>query len=142
MRQLSLPIAAAAFALLSAYPALAAETVSVELLGERGGAMSIKLDKSSVPAGEVTFQVANVAKNTPHEMVVVKVDKAGQRLEVDRATNRVDESKLDSKGEVSNLKAGQDGTLTVNLAPGSYELICNLKGHVMAGMVVSFTVTG
>lgn len=136
-------LAGSAFAvLLAASPVLAAETVDVQLIGERGGAMSIKLDKPSVPAGQVTFKVANVAQNTPHEMVVVKLDEAGQRLVVDPSTNRVDESKLDSKGEVSDLKAGQAGTLTVDLAPGSYELICNLRGHVMAGMVVPFTVKG
>jgi uncharacterized cupredoxin-like copper-binding protein len=122
--------------------AFAAETVSVQLLGERGGQMAIKLDKSEVPAGEVTFQVANVAANTPHEMVVIKLDKPGQVPAVDPAKNRVDEKKLMSMGEVSDLKAGQTGKLTVKLAPGSYELICNLKGHVAAGMVAPFTVKG
>ncbi|GGD96537.1 hypothetical protein GCM10011390_14160 [Aureimonas endophytica] len=123
-------------------PALAAETVAVELIGERGGKMDIKLDKSTVPAGEVTFKVANVAKNTPHEMVVVKLDAKGEELKVNPETNKVDESKLKSLGEVSDLKAGQSGTLTVKLQPGDYKLICNYKGHVMAGMVVPFTVKG
>lgn len=128
--------------LLSSVPVLAAETVSVQLIGERGGQMSIKLDKSEVPAGEVTFQVANAAANTPHEMVVIKLDKAGQKLEIDPAKNRIDESKLMSMGEVGDLKAGKMDTLTVTLAPGAYELICNLKGHAAAGMIVPFTVKG
>ena len=122
-------------------PAMAAQTVAVQLVGERGGKMSIKLDKAEVPAGEVTFKVANVAMNTPHEMVVIKLDSAGQKLKVDPDTNKVDESKLNSLGEVSNLKAGKMGELTVKLEPGNYELICNYKGHVMAGMVVPFKVT-
>lgn len=124
----------------AAVPALAAETVSVQLVGERGGMMWIELDKSEVPAGQVTFKVANVAKNTPHEMVVIKLDSKGQKLKVDPDTNKVDESALNSAGEVSGLKAGQMGVLTVKLEPGDYELICNYKGHVMAGMVVPFKV--
>ncbi|WP_192847086.1 plastocyanin/azurin family copper-binding protein [Aureimonas sp. AU4] len=135
-------LGAACGALLLSAPAFAAETVSVQLVGERGGQMAIKLDKSEVPAGEVTFQVANVAANTPHEMVVIKLDKPGETLKVDPAKNRVDEKKLMSMGEVSDLKAGQSGKLTVKLAPGAYELICNIKGHVAAGMVAPFTVKG
>ena len=133
----------AAFGVLfSSMPVLAAENVSVQLLGERGGKMSIKLDKSEVPAGEVTFKVANAAASTPHEMVVIKLDKAGQTLEIDPSKNRIDEDKLMSMGEVSDLKAGKMGTLTVKLEPGAYELICNLKGHAAAGMIVPFTVKG
>ena len=136
------PVAGLAFALaLLAAPAFAAETVTVELVGERGGAMDIELSQDSVPAGEVTFQVANVAENTPHEMIVVKVDAAGQTFEVDPSTNKIDESAIDALGEVEDLKAGQSGALTVDLAPGDYQLICNYKGHYTAGMVVPFTVT-
>ncbi|KAB0678879.1 copper resistance protein [Aureimonas leprariae] len=133
-------LAVSAAVLVAAPSAFAAETVAVKLVGERGGKMSIELDKASVPAGEVTFKVVNIAKNTPHEMVVIKLDSAGQKLKVDPDTNKVDESKLKSLGEVEGLKAGQSGDLKVQLEPGNYELICNYKGHVMAGMVVPFTV--
>ena len=129
-------------ALFMAAPVFAAENVSVQLIGERGGQMSIKLDKTEIAAGEVTFKVANVAMKTPHEMVVIKLDKAGQKLVIDPDKNRIDEDKLMSMGEVSDLKAGKMGSLTVKLEPGSYELICNLKGHAAAGMVVPFTVKG
>ena len=136
------PLAGLAFTLaLAAAPAFAAETVSVELIGERGGKMDIKLSQDSVPAGEVTFQVANVAQSTPHEMIVVKLDEAGQEFAVDPETNKVDESKLDDLGEVEGLKAGESGDLTLTLEPGNYKLICNYKGHYAAGMVVPFTVT-
>ena len=125
---------------LTVAPAFAAENVSVQLMGERGGKMSIKLDKSEVSAGEVTFKVANMAMKTPHEVVVIKLDKAGQKLVIDPDKNRIDEDKLMSMGEVSDLKAGKMGSLTVKLEPGSYELICNLKGHAAAGMIAPFTV--
>lgn len=129
-----------ATALLAA-PAFAAETVNVELVGERGGQMAIQLSQDSVPAGEVTFQVVNIAQNTPHEMIVVKLDEAGQEIQVDPETEKVDEAALDDLGEVEGLKAGESGDLTLTLEPGNYKLICNLKGHYSAGMVVPFTVT-
>jgi uncharacterized cupredoxin-like copper-binding protein len=124
-----------------AAPAFAAETVNVELLGERGGAMEITLSQDSIVAGEVTFQVSNMAMDTPHEMIVVKLDAAGQQFVVDPASEKVDEAAVNALGEVSGLKATETGELTLTLEPGDYALICNLKGHVTAGMVVPFTVT-
>ncbi len=136
------PLAGLALAAaLLATPALAAETVAVELVGERGGEMALRLDQDSVPAGEVTFQVTNAAQDTPHEMIVVRLDEAGQELAVDPATEKVDEAAIDDLGEVDGLKAGQSGELTVELEPGPYMLICNLKGHYAAGMEAPFTVT-
>jgi uncharacterized cupredoxin-like copper-binding protein len=124
-----------------AAPAFAAETVNVELVGERGGAMEITLSQDSIVAGEVTFQVANMAMDTPHEMIVVKLDAAGQQFVIDPASEKVDEAAVNALGEVSGLKATETGELILTLEPGNYALICNLKGHVTAGMVVPFTVT-
>jgi uncharacterized cupredoxin-like copper-binding protein len=124
-----------------AAPAFAAETVNVELVGERGGAMEITLSQDSIVAGEVTFQVANMAMDTPHEMIVVKLDAAGQQFVVDPASEKVDEAAVNALGEVSGLKATETGELILTLESGNYALICNLKGHVTAGMVVPFTVT-
>ena len=121
--------------------ASAAETVAVKLVGERGGEMAVELDKSSVPAGEVTFAVSNAAQDTPHEMIVVRTASPDPTLPVDPATEKVDESAIDALGEVEGLKAGQTGDLTLTLEPGDYLLICNLKGHYAAGMEAPFTVT-
>ncbi len=43
-------------------------------------------------------------------------------------------------GEVSDLGPGRDDTLTLNLKPGHYALICNLPGHDAAGMYTNFQV--
>lgn len=123
-------------------PAFAAESVQVQLEGERGGKMAITLNQDSIPAGEVTFQVVNMATGTPHEMIVVMIDAAGQEFVVGPDTDKVDEATINSLGEVSGLKAGETGDLTLTLEPGNYKLICNLKGHYAAGMAVAFTVTG
>lgn len=126
----------------SVSPAFAAETIQVQLEGERGGDMAITLSQDTIPAGEVTFQVMNMATDTPHEMIVVKLDAAGQEFVVDPGTEKVDEAAIAALGEVSGLKAGETGDLTLTLEPGDYKLICNLKGHYAAGMVVAFTVAG
>ena len=130
-----------ALAALLTTPALAAETVDVELVGERGGDMSMRLSRDSVPVGEVTFQVTDAAQDTPHEMIVVRLDEAGQELQPDPATEKVDEAAIQDLGEVEGLKAGQSGELTLTLESGPYLLICNLKGHYAAGMEIPFTVT-
>ena len=131
-------LVAATFA---AAPALADATVKVSLTGEAGGKMGMDLSTPSVPAGKVRFEVANAAASTGHEMIVVKLASKDQRLPLDPSKHRLDEKAVKSLGEVSGLKAGQHGTLTVALTPGDYELVCNHKGHYEAGMYAPFTVT-
>lgn len=46
------------------------------------------------------------ATNTPQEMVVIKFDKAGQKLEVDPAKNRIDKVELMRMVEVGDHNAG------------------------------------
>jgi len=103
--------------------------------------MSIKLDRPSVKAGKVTFEVANEAVSEDHELVLVRLKSEKQTLPVLRNKSRVDESKLQSVGEVADLKPGDHGKMTATLQPGAYELLCNVKGHYEAGMHTVLTVT-
>ena len=91
-------------------------------------------------AGVVTFKVTNNSKDTIHEMIVMQLDKAGDPLPYIAAENRVDEDKSGDKGEVSELDPGKSGSLTVDLKPGKYLLICNVPGHYASGMWTEFTV--
>lgn len=128
--------------LLASAPAFAASsTVMVMTNGEGGQPMTLSLDKASVPAGDVTFKVHNSAMTEEHEMVLVKLKSANDQIPYNAAKHRVDESKLKSLGEVSDLKPGKDGQLKVKLAAGNYLLLCNIKGHFEAGMKANFTVT-
>ncbi len=103
--------------------------------------MGVKAMPDLAKAGVVTFKVTNNSKDTIHEMIVMKLDKAGDPLPYIQAENRVNEDKAGDKGEVSELDPGKSGALTVALQPGKYLLICNVPGHYASGMWTEFTVT-
>jgi uncharacterized cupredoxin-like copper-binding protein len=110
--------------------------VAVEL-GERSDTeyfMTVTPD--SVPAGTVTFTAENTGDHE-HEMVVLKTDEAPDSLTV--TNHKVSEDA--SVGEVSETPAGQSGTLTVDLEPGKYVLVCNIGKHYERHMYAPFTVT-
>jgi uncharacterized cupredoxin-like copper-binding protein len=85
-------------------------------------------------AGKVTFKVHNAGTVT-HEFVVLKTNKpAGDLLKGAEA------DETGNVGETGDLKAGTSKTLSLNLPPGHYALICNLPGHYKAGQHTDFTV--
>jgi uncharacterized cupredoxin-like copper-binding protein len=142
-------LASSAFAAATVHVSLTDDGMDAALAGDMGMGMSADMSKSimhvtadtaSVPAGDVTFEVKNAGKSMVHEMLVVKVADLNTKLPFDGATDRVDEGKAGSLGEVSELDAGKTGSLTLKLKPGTYVLFCNLRGHYMAGMWTSITV--
>lgn len=119
------------------------------------GMMRILVYPTSIPAGQVSLRVTNGGALS-HELVVLPLANGqlpGKRLS--GPDGRVDES--GSLGEVSRTcGAGQGdeqspdygivpqaaGWTTITLAPGRYELICNIAGHYVAGMSAGLDVTG
>jgi uncharacterized cupredoxin-like copper-binding protein len=143
-------------------PAMADTTVHVDLW-DRGGMMdmsghvrwgmgmhrnpamammAIRADKTSVPAGKVSFEVTNVSKGTIHEMIVAPIANTDATLPFNAKENRVDEDTAGDLGEVSELEPGASGALTLDLKPGLYVLYCNVPGHFMAGMWTTIEVKG
>ena len=113
-----------------------------------GGMMRVLASTSQVPAGSVSFRVAN-AGSLVHELVILPLP-AGQAVgeRAVSSNSSVDES--DSLGEASRtcgagagdgINPGAIGWVTVNLPVGNYELICDRPGHYAAGMFSELTVT-
>ncbi len=113
-----------------------------------GARMMLRATPSTVPAGQVSLVVSNLGWRT-HEVVVLPLSAsaaAGQR--VPGADGKVDEA--GALGEASNTCAGGSGEgitsgsvgwTTLTLAPGHYELVCNLKNHYANGMYQELVVT-
>jgi uncharacterized cupredoxin-like copper-binding protein len=101
----------------------------------------VELDKTEIPAGQVTFQVKNTG-SLVHEFVVFKTDDAASALPKASEEDEVneDDPSLESMGEVEDVAAGSTKSFSADLEPGSYVAICNVEGHYMAGMHVAFTV--
>ncbi len=114
--------------------------VVVALSGEAAQPMKIVADKKTVKAGLLEFVVTNEAVGTDHEMVLVKLPNKDAQIAADKSTQRIDEKKLESMGEVAGLKAGDQGKLKVKLTPGEYVLLCNHKAHYELGMATHLTV--
>jgi len=109
--------------------------------GWMGGRMMLRTDRVDVSAGTVTLRLTN-AGSVDHELVVLPLA-VGQQIgeRAVSADGTVDES--DSLGEASRtngagagdgIEPGTTGWVTLDLAPGRYELVCNLPGHYAAGM--------
>jgi uncharacterized cupredoxin-like copper-binding protein len=74
----------------------------------------------TVKSGQVTFNLKNDGQ-APHSIEIEDVNGSDQELE----------------GDVS---PGSDGTLAVNLAPGTYEFYCPVDDHKEMGMEGEITV--
>ena len=93
----------------------------------------------TAPAGTITFNVTSDA-SIFHNLKVIATDLAPDALPVDDALFAVDEEQVDVVASTADLDPGEQETLTVELAAGSYVLICNIPTHYGAGMTVAFTV--
>ena len=110
--------------------------VAVEVGENPDGTYYMKVDRTSAPAGAVTFTMKNVGTKE-HEMVVLKTDTAADKLTV--SDHKVSEA--DSVGEISETEAGKTASKTLDLEAGSYVLVCNIAKHYEKDMFSAFTVT-
>ena len=103
--------------------------------------MMLRAAPATVAAGQVSLVASNMGWRT-HELVILPLPAGvpdGRR--VPGADGKVDES--GSLGEASTscgagagdgIRAGTLSWTTVDLAPGHYELVCNLVNHYADGM--------
>jgi uncharacterized cupredoxin-like copper-binding protein len=114
-------------------------TAAAERVTARLSEYAVKVGRSSVPSGRITFKVHNKG-DVLHELVVVQTNARHDALP--RKGDTVKEGgPLKVVDEVEDLKPGKSASLTVRLKPGRYVLLCNLAGHYVAGMHAAFRVT-
>jgi uncharacterized cupredoxin-like copper-binding protein len=116
------------------------DTVDVALIDQGMDSMKMELSAHQVKAGNVTFNVTNKSENLVHEFVVLKSDTQIGALPYNAEEKEVDEDAIGVTNEIEDIDPGKSGTLTVELAPGTYILLCNKTGHFKAGMVHTLTV--
>jgi len=105
-----------------------------------GALMRLMAAPSVVAPGDVTFVATNVGRRT-HELVVLPLPTGSSaRMPVD-AAGKVSErgalgeaSAACAAGAGEGLKPGTTGWVTLRLAPGRYELVCNEPHHYARGM--------
>lgn len=114
-------------------------TVTVSLEDFRIGS-----DKARVPAGPATFHIANLggaSSQSVHEFVLLRTNlSAGDLPTLPSGAVDQEAEGLTVVGEVEDIAPGGGATLEVDLEPGSYLAICNIRGHFAQGMVTGFTV--
>jgi uncharacterized cupredoxin-like copper-binding protein len=113
-----------------------------------GAHMMLRAMPATVPAGQISLVASNMGWRT-HELVILPLAAgatAGQR--VPGADGKVDETGSLGKASSScaggtgdGITAGTIGWTTVTLAPGRYELVCNLQNHYADGMHQQLVVT-
>ena len=130
----------AAMAILTGYSAYAVETVAVTLTDKGMDSMRMDISANQVRAGKVTFNVTNSSQTLVHEFIVARSDKPVESLPYDERENEIKESAVQVANEIEDIDPGKSGTLTVDLEPGSYLLLCNKAGHFKAGMFNRLTV--
>jgi uncharacterized cupredoxin-like copper-binding protein len=116
------------------------DTVDVALIDQGMDSMKMELSTQQIKAGNVTFNVTNKSQNLVHEFVVLKSDTPIAALPYNAEEKDVDEKAIEVTNEIEDIDPGKSGTLTVQLAPGTYILLCNKTGHFKAGMVHTLTV--
>jgi uncharacterized cupredoxin-like copper-binding protein len=93
---------------------------------------------ATAPSGSVEFAITNDGPSV-HEFEVLATDTAPDALPVDSGVAQTEPSEI--VDEVEDIAPGTSASLSVDLDPGSYVIICNIAGHYESGMHVGFTVT-
>ena len=93
----------------------------------------------TVSAGELRIAVHNEGPDT-HELLLIRTDRASLPLRRDGLTVDEDAIEHELTGEVEGTQPGKTDSKTLDLAPGRYELICNMAGHYRGGMHTTLVV--
>ncbi len=103
--------------------------------------MMLRATPSTEPAGQISLVVSNIGWRT-HEVVILPLAEGaavGQLTpssvgKVSEAGSLGEASSSCARGPGTGVKSGTVGWVTMTLAPGRYELLCNLANHYADGM--------
>jgi uncharacterized cupredoxin-like copper-binding protein len=101
----------------------------------------VQRDAAVVPAGTVRFRILNHGPTT-HELIVVRTDRAPDKLPLQDDGLTVDEEGpgVELLDEAEGLDIDDRQTMVLSLAQGHYVMYCNLEGHYLGGMYAALTV--
>jgi uncharacterized cupredoxin-like copper-binding protein len=110
--------------------------------------MMLRAAPATVSAGQVSLVAANMGWRA-HELVILPLaagESAGQRVsgpdgKIDEEGSLGEASRSCGAGAGDGIKVGAVGWVTVRLAAGRYELVCNLANHYADGMHQELLVT-
>lgn len=139
---LTLPVAALALSLSACGGSGSAKSDGGASVTATQREFSITLSTTSAKSGSVSIKTQNSGK-TDHELVVFRTDLPETALPLGP------DGKVDEKGagithldpEAEGVAPGKNKSVSVDLAPGRYVLVCNLPGHYTQGMHAVLTVT-
>jgi uncharacterized cupredoxin-like copper-binding protein len=98
----------------------------------------ITAPRRPVRAGDVSLSVHNKGPDS-HELIVVRKQRGELPLRQDGQTVDEDALERSTAGALEPQKPGGH-RLRVHLAPGRYELFCNMSGHYLGGMEADLVV--
>ncbi|HEV2334082.1 MAG TPA: hypothetical protein VGS13_01160 [Stellaceae bacterium] len=116
-------------------------SVKVELWNKNDGTMGLTIDKKSVAAGPVEFEIRNTSTDLMHEFLIAPWPGSLTSLPYDATALKVKEDQVPGLQGQEDMKPGTETTLRLVLRPGSYIAFCNQPGHYKTNMYTRFTVT-
>jgi len=90
---------------------------------------AIAMDKSTIKAGSITFNIKNNGPSLHNIGITKEADSSkggGITGPVIKDSDTIDQ--------------GKTTTITVDLQPGAYNVVCTVPGHVQLGMIMKLTV--
>ena len=98
---------------------------------------AITVSPAAFKAGTIKFGIRNNGTMV-HDFDLIKTEIAFDKLPTDVGSGKAKDDGLVK--QMINIAANRSTTLTADLAPGNYVIICNVAGHYQLGMRVAFKV--
>lgn len=91
---------------------------------------SVTLSVSTMKAGSIKFGIRNLG-GMEHQFDLIRTDLALDKLPIDGAAKAKEDGLVK---QIKGIGAGKVATISADLAPGRYVIICNIAGHYQLGM--------